>query len=650
MEADCPNFLKVVKELEELAPGVPLLALGQTVFWDEPMKAGTVLALRAAGDARTFVAGIHDTDYFAKFESHDRRSGFKAFPHNDTTTKSLWSAAGEFSCLFGSETVVTKDKLAAAGGKLARVEHERPGYLDEITEAWGWRGVASLHRESVTIAGKKIDPLFRELFDTLNWAIDESLELVSGAHHQDSLKAKAGLLQLVCQVYEANSAGTLADFYEALLPGLYEKVAGQTVGMETTRTTSLLQFNSATAHQPRFDALRLFVEPKTRDQAKEAYDMAVRGSEIYTLDRFGTGAVPFDAVIPGIGRGTLRLGRRGGVIMASKPVGFSIKKPIETLEDLAAVLEAKFGPDVVIVGKAVTLITMLAREFVFLFHEGASSYVFRTLGLARSLRELQPDFKLFPILRVGYEPWDAMEDCCAWLKLPEPLQRPFGTSELSAPSFALRWNEVAKAQKKLLHELAQLRRPVELVRYLQHSIGGPWECLAKEHEDMHKELEGLAQRLADVRARKKLVIERLAACKADRQRIEHASGEHWRTKIFEKSPTDADWQERAAYQEKLAEIEHRRLVTVAEFEALQSDQANLVSNENLDRLRRRRGSIALEAELTRIRLIREAVVATEGLRRAGSRPSAWWFPLVCPDGTWFRSTMRSATARLEHLS
>ena len=90
----------VLGELDRLAPGAPLLALGQTVLWDEPMKGGVALLLKGK---RKFIAGVHDTDYFAKLPSGERKKGqFKAVPHNDTTTRALWSAAGEFSALFGS--------------------------------------------------------------------------------------------------------------------------------------------------------------------------------------------------------------------------------------------------------------------------------------------------------------------------------------------------------------------------------------------------------------------------------------------------------------------------------------------------------------------------------------------------------------------
>lgn len=648
MNSDCPVFRSVVAELDAVAPGVPLLALGQTVFWDEPMKAGVFRAFSALGGNRRFVAGVHDTDYFAKF--HVRGSvGYAALPHNDTTTKGLWSAAGEFSHLFGSETVVTKEALTEAGAKIGMIEQYRPGLLDAVTEAYGWKGVVSLSPDSMITAEKALDKLFPHLFDAFQWALDESLNLVSGNHHRESLAMRDRLLKLVCDIRDQSNGEGLAGFYERMLPELYNLVAGGAVGLETTRTTRLLRFNRQTAGLDRFAVLDLFLNPVTASLARGAYDDAVRGSEIYTLDRFGSCALPFDLYIPGVGRGTLRLGRRGGVVMADSPVGFSFKTPIMNRQQLAAVLEDRFGPDCVLVGKAVSLILMLSAEFVFVFHEGASGYVWRSAKMARTLADAGHDLGWNPILRVKHDPWGAMDDCCAWLHLPEPMQRAFGTEELSAPTFALRWREVAKAQRQALRELGDVRRPLALLGYLQEKLGGQWEVLADEYRSLQAEFGKLGGEIARLKFQKRGVLDRLRAAKATRNRLEHEKGAHWRACIFEKQPTREDWEAREGFDRQIRQVDTEIAACRHEFKVLEREQQEAVGAKAVTRLRRRRFDIALEAELMRVRLIREAVVCSEGLVHAGHRPAAWWFPLVCPDGTWFRSTMMKAECRVEPL-
>ncbi|MCW5938218.1 MAG: hypothetical protein KF884_08305 [Fimbriimonadaceae bacterium] len=646
-EYHCRQQESVLRELERAAPGAPLLALGQTVFWDEPVKAGVVQSLRRAGIDREFVAGVHDTDYFAKGARSGKSSGFEAMAHNDTTTKGLWSAAGEFSALLGSETVVSRDRLQAAGAKVGWIQSERPGFLDEVTEAWGWRGVVSFERSLKVTAEKPLGPLFPVLFRTFEWALETSLAMISGPHRRDAEEVAAHLQSMVCEASE--DAGTLGDLYQRLLPKMFDLVAGEPLGLTATSTTRLLRFNSETANLPRFNLLSAFLDPRSEAQAKTAYDSAVGSGEAYTLDRFGTGAVPFDLWIPGIGRGTLRLGTKGGLVMAPKPVGFSYKARPKTPAELAAVIEKKFGPDCVLVGKAVTLIGMLAAEFVFVFHEGASGYTGTSRKFHQLLAEAGACPKLNPVLRVRYEPWQALADCCAWFKLPEPLRRPFGADELCGASFAARLPETQKKQKAILTELGTIRRPLELVRWLESHLGGQWQCLAGQYVALHGDVAKIRDSLAVLKSTKNSLVADIRKAAQDRVEAERAKGRHWREKMFDKSPTEEDWIERERLTQIADDAASRLGAMKAEWKRLQAEQDALVTGPEAAKGRQRRTDIALEAELARVRLVREAVITTDGLDKAGHRPSAWWFPLVCPNGSWYRATMARAVYRLESL-
>ncbi|MBS1724400.1 MAG: hypothetical protein JSS66_15770 [Armatimonadetes bacterium] len=649
MDDHCPSQAQALEELQRLAPEAPFLSLGQTVFWDEPMKAGVALRSRNLGFSRAFVAGVHDTDYFAKAHQKGRTVGYGALPHNDLSTKGLWSAAGEFSALFGSETVVSRESLIAAGAKLAKVQSERPGYLEEVTEAWGWRGVVSFGPDSQITAEKPLGAIFRPLYETFDWAVTTSLELIAGPHRQEAEVMADQLREMLCDGVDGHETETLSSFYERLIPSLVRTVCGQDVEMRTTATTDLLKFNTQTCDLPRFDLFRLFVDPSSRAAACEAYNQALRGSEMYTLDRFGPGSLPFDLYIPGVGRGTLRLGSRGGVVMAPEPVGFSYKKAPQNLRELASLIETRFGQDCVLVGKAVTLIGMLAREFVFVFHEGASSYVTRSRQLHQNLASAGHQLEVNPILRVGYRPWDALNECCAWFRLPEPFKRPFGVDELSGCSFAARWREVVAQQKDLLGQLAQLRRPLELIRFLDTTVGGQWNCLASRFESLNDEMTELNNKVAEVKVRKADVAAKMRAAKAERVELEVEKGVHWRTRLFEKNPTESDWAERARLTAQVQEAIGRFREAKTAWAELQAEQDAIVNSEQAQRARDQRRRMSFEAELTRVRLIREAVTTSEGLAKAGHRPAAWWFPLVCPDHTWFNATMATAQYRLEPL-
>lgn len=635
----------MLSQLDQAAPDAPFLALGQTIFWDEPMKAGLALA-----STRKFIAGVHDTDYFAKLPSGLHAKGaFKALPHNDTTTRGLWSAAGEFSTLFGGETVITRETLSQAGLRLSAVQRARPNIMDEATEAWGWRGIVSTSDHNPVTADVPLRTLLPELCNTIKWAFDETLACIGGGTHDVAAKMAEELHAKVCD-FADDPTITVGAFYEQMISELYNFGANAQVNLETTRTSRLLQINASTAHLPRFELLDLFVRPDTNALACKAYNEAIQGSALYPVDRFGTGAIPFDLVIPGLGRGTLRIGNRGAVIMTDPPQFLSYKERPQNVAELAQAIENKFGPNCTIVGKAVALIGLLAREFIFVFHEGASGYVKYSRKMHQTLAAAGHELAMNPILRIRYNAWSSMSSCCSWLKLPKPFQRPFGTEELCAPSFASRWLSVAEEQEARLKRLGELKRPIELIRYLDDKVGGAWSNLAEEYLGLHEQLGQLEKQIEVIRQQRHAIYARDRALSQARSEAERAKGDQFRASIFEKEATPSALQERERLTAAVEAIIKERDSLIGERLALRHEQNALVGAEEVKRIHQRRREIELEAELKRLTIIREAVISSKGLRNANLRPSAWWFRLVCPDGNWFRHTTEQATYYLEPLN
>ena len=621
--------------------GTSFLALGQTIFWDEPMKAS--LALAAQQNKVRFVAGVHDTDYFAKMPGAGNKGqqGFKTLPHNDGSTKGLWSAAAEFSVLFGSETVITKDDLVHAGLKFDRLSQRRSGFLEQATEAWGWRGIVSLSDSPPITNETKMDLLVPELCSTLNWATASSAEMIGGESGIMAHKIHATFCE------SADLPGqNLASVYRSLLKPLYELVSHESVELETTQTSELLRFNSQTVGLPRFEFLRFFVESKNRHRACDAYDESIKGFPgLYELSKFGTGAIPFDLVVPGVGRGTIRIGNRGIVINTPTSLFLSFRHPIESLEEFAAMIEAKFGPHCSVIGKAVTLIGLLGKEFVFAFHEGASSYVAVSKKLHRAL-----DFRPHPILRIKYHTWDSLSKVCAWFKLPSVLQHPFGVEEVCAPTFASRWETVGSEQRALLEKFTSLRKPYQLLTFLSDTVGGGWSKQREEYEAIQAEVGKYASSYQELNARRKESYQAERVIKAELQKVQSAKGEHFRAFIFEQEAGTDKVEERAMFDRQLENLETMKKAELILRSELGTKMQAIVKQDGLVRLQERRAEIELEAELKRLKMIREALVAAKGLKNADRRPSAWWIPMVSPDGSWFREISRTAECYWEPMA
>jgi hypothetical protein len=341
-----PSTVDAINELRTRFPAAPFLTLGQTVLWDEPLKAAFCRLLEALAPEALIVAGVHDTDYFAKLSHLDTADTekFVMLPHNDGATRDLWSAAGELSCLFGSETVPTRAALSENGVAFDRVARGYGGggeaLLNKETEAWGWRALVHTEPRPLIAADVRLRDIMPALRAQLEWGFEESLRILGTADNETT----TALLKWVNEYSQSKPDSSLSDLYRSLTPRLWGLVRGSgSCNLETTASLELFRFNRETAQLPRFRFVDLFLQPATRDTSRRCYDDAVRGSGIYTLSQFGDGALPFDVVIPGRGRGTLRLHDGSLYIETEEPITLCTGCDCGSVQELADVLEAKFG-------------------------------------------------------------------------------------------------------------------------------------------------------------------------------------------------------------------------------------------------------------------------------------------------------------------
>jgi hypothetical protein len=707
-----PTAIHAIETLRARFPHAPFLTLGQTVLWDEPVKAAFCRLMEQIAPDATIVAAVHDTDYFAKLPNVKKcAEKFVMVPHNDGSTRGLWSAAGELSCLFGSETVPTRHLLTENGVAFDRVARDFPGgveaLLDEETEAWGWRALVHTEPRPLIAADVKLRDIAPALRQQLQWGFNESLAILQcdarNTDACDSAQMAQQISRWVEEYIESDPDGTLSDLYRALTPRLWAMVRGEgSCNLQTGASLQLFRFNRSTAKLPRFRFVDLFLQPATRELARRCYDEALCGSGIYTLEQFGAGALPFDVVIPGRGRGTLRLQEGSLYIETEEPITLCAGCDCGSVEELADVLEQMFPDGAALVGKAVALISMAASEFIFVFHEHASGYTERTQVMNNALRAAGVELDLHPILRVKYSTWGALRDISATFRLPPHLAAAFGCEIVEARDFAMRWEEVCNAQDALRSALKTCHSPRELLALLaerqrndlasSNATQNDWAQKLDEYGQARAVIKALRQQTQVLEGKINKLREETHRAK-DQADLERAKSRHFHTyvqplreRIFDikeaafkrrtttgKLSREEKREEERRQEEERLEVEalrarlEERLKERAHFDediAAQRERARelqiqtranidaRVALERSDEAITARATIArieYEAELERLRLTRNAILTSRGLRHINYRPTAWWFPLVSPDGRWFNSLVQTMQARLEEL-
>jgi hypothetical protein len=623
---------------------------------------------------------VHDTDYFAKTTAHlgdDQR--YVMLPHDDGRTRDLWSAAGELSSLFGSESVPTRHMFLSHGVPFDWLAQDHPdgknGFFAETTTAWGWRGIVSTQAHNVIAHDVPMPQIGPALLEQLDWGFRESLACLADPETRAAGERTAQTIRGWVTEFLATCSEDcrLSDLYQSLLPKFYELLLGAPpTDFSTTSSTELFQFNTQTASRPRFGVLSAFLDPHTRSVARRAYDRAVggSGSGIYTLEEFGEGAIPFDLVIPGIGRGTIRLTGRG-LIVETTPQPTVIAGPaITNLTELAEAVEAAHGPNCDLVGKAVSLVSMLAAEFLVLFHETASGYTPLTRKFHDGLREGGIALTLHPLVRLEYPTWDALASALptATLRLPGHLAQAFGQQDIPATEFASRWQEAVEGQRRRLREASFPRRLRDLLLFLDSQGDGCWCDLLNEYETAQKTLREIAGQSAILGERIAEHRRELGVWRQERLALETRKGDDWRRNF---QPLRLRLQEAELSGQDTArlrrDVDQQYAIRASSFDVpLEEAREYIAATRRLiAEFRRQRRllerspsalaararieSITREAEMARLELIHNAYLTVEGLEHTNLRPTAWWLPMVTPGGEWLAAIASGTKARFEEL-
>jgi hypothetical protein len=665
---EAASLREISRELNRVAPGAPLLALGQTPLWDEPMK-----AIIASGVNRPMIVGIHDLDYFSRVRSPLSSSPWQIVARNDGTTRDVWIAAGEISALFGAEVWPTRQALAEAGVRLDRLLPDGPArqpMLDRLTEAFGWRGIVRNSPDSV-VCDTPAGEVASALLDLLEWASRQTQSVLARPQDRKSVRAAIACNAEEVKRYVAERpSDSVGGLFARMLRGFYEGFLGALPpNLTFAGARELLAFNRRTAHLPRFQFVGHFLDEAQSAACRAVYDAAAGESAMARLSESGEGALPFDVYAPGRGRGTLSVGPAFVAVDFHEPVQWPLAEPVRDVRRLAAVLEDGLGGGVALLGKALVLPAMLSAEFVMVFNETGSAYLPRTQQMLAAMRESGVRVRVNPLLRMRLRTWDSLSVCGAALRLPEHLAQAFGKPALDCKEFSRRWRSAVKEQQRLLHELKGVPGACDLVRYLGHDQHDVWFRRLRQCAEanalllrIQEQADALRHKALDLRAREDGAAAEIRTLETRRGAMNRARIRPLKRKLAD-LPADSPSGERARLGAEYAEAGREGGALLLSIEAKQRE---------LRRLREKRGEITrrlrtLErgrraasarrllqvveraAEKARLQLVRNALLASEGLPHADLRPSAWWFPALDPTGRWFERVRRTATFRLEPL-
>lgn len=667
-----PSVKKALNDLKKRFGELTIAAFGQTVFWDEPMKSVLVPMLKAYCPNARMIVGPHDADYFGKCPGLRRPERFVTCEHNESATSGIWAAAGEISALFGAEAVPTHAKLAAAGvdfAKIRRMGNRYDQLIERGTTAWGWRGVVESGVGNSVFRDLATEDVSAEVEKLIEWALEGTLsQLENRAAHEQSASE---LLNTFRESARRPENAALTKVYQSMWPYFYSRLLGyEPDGITVTSTCELFQFNRRTCRLPRFRLVDYFLNPETSLICREAYSSSVKGSGIYALDRFDEGALPFDLVLPGRGRGTMVVRGKELAVDLDPAVVVSLDSPLISTDQLAEVIETQFGPGTSLVGKAIANAFMFTSEFVFALNVHGSAYVTRTRKMARFMADHGIPVKLMPILRLRYKTWDSLEVLDETFCLPEHLAAAWEAPEVTAKSFARDWRSVVERKKALLQTLRTMKSTRELLRLLIQVDGDRWSETLEVYVRAKRKLLALQRGVCAEKQRAHALREEIKSLMEDANRLQYARGQISR---LEKS-----------LRRRLLDLKKSRQAE-SEFHALRSQLDNLAKEElegidgKLVSIRRKilelkaeraktvasyrsrelgpeameakKSIIAAEAETqaAKFTLVEKAIRVVEGLPYTDHRPTAWWLPVVDPKGEWFRAILESTELEIEEM-
>lgn len=667
---DAVGLRDILSKLDKVAKGIPLAAFGQTPLWDEPMKAVV------AASGRTMTAGIHDLDFFSRVRTPETGSDWRIVSRDDGAMKDPWIAAGELSAFFGAEVWPSRQRLTEAGVRLEQLMPKsgacRESALSRATAGWGWRGIVREVPDPSVIRDIHARHAAQPFLDLLRWGFRETRRrLVQAESRKEAGRLGRRIADTIKRFASAGGHAPLTAMLEELLRLMYRSLLGDcpdTLSFENAR--EFFRFNVRTAARPRFGVVESFLNPLWGDAARAAYDAAIANSGMVTLAETGGGALPFDVYHPCKGRGVLFLRSNRLVVGFTHSVTIRLDRPVETVGDLARILEDRLGSDLSLVGKAVVLPAMIGGECVMVLTETGSAYIPRTHRWLDAMRKAGIRLrKLHPLLRIRLETWSSLKACDLVFDLPEHLAQAFGKPRIDGKEFARRWRTAVRNQKRLIAKLARIQGPCELVSFLGAEKHELWfrkleQCTKANARliEIQRRVDRLRQEALSLRGREDEVRAEIKMLERERGTLNRSTirplkrrleGNCGKVSVAECKKIRAEYEKAArrgkalllsleSKQSERRDLQAKRKKLGGQMRAIERGKAATAARRLLH-------SVNMAAARERLKLARNAILAVEGLERANLRPAAWWMLAADPSGKWFEQIRKTARFYLEPL-
>jgi len=658
----------ILGRLDAMDPDAPLVAFGQTPFWDEPLK-----ALLASHTRRRIIVGIHDLDYFSRVHSPLPGPRWQLVGRNDAAWRDPWIAAGEISAFLGAEVWPSRQRLMEAGVHLDKMFSGRSAQarIARATEGWGWRGIVENVPRPTVICDLSAASALPAIEQLLQWGFGETERLLSGPEMRHSTRALGRTLSDEArQFVETRPSASVAELYREMLRRMYLLLLGEIPpNVEFTGTRDLLRFNRRTAGLPRFRFVSHFLDPRHAQASRAAYEEAAKETaRPYSADN-GGGALPFDVYVPGRGRGELRLQPDRLLIATEPPIEARLDAPVQTIGQLAEVLEAAAGPELSLVGKALALPPMFNGEFIMTLMENGSAYMPRTQRMLAQMARAGVPVRVRPLLRLRLRSWDSLAECKGELRLSEHLAQAFGRKTLSTAEFARGWRRAVRGQERLIQRLRRGGAACDLVALLGREEHEAWfrrleQCRRAQQAllEVQRQADQLRHEALDVQIKEDETLLEIRQLESKRGALSRELLRPLKRRLADaEAGVVAEDMRRLRDEHSQAERLGRALLMALESKQLERRDwrkrraavvARLRTLERSGKAGRARRVLATMERLAgrvRLRLARHAILAADSLPHADLRPAAWWFPALDPAGNWFARVRRGARARLEPL-